>query len=833
MKKTARLTTVIGCLFAATSALAEDASRFEYSFDTSGAPELAEWMNVKLVPVVREWYPKLVDMFPSEGWTPYASLKFKFEEGLDCPAYTSGATVAFDRKWFKENPEDIGCAVHELFHVVQKDYPDAPDWLTEGIADYVRFYLFEPESKGCEMDVKAENVRYDGSYRVSANFLNFVETRHPGLVKDLNAICRQGKYDENSYWTNRTGKTVKQLEREWKDLAPESGAVPFRGVVEGFYGRPWGTEGRLSLLKFMGANGLNVFIYGPKDDPYHHDKWCEPYPEGEMRDFKRILEVAKENKVAFYWAIHLGGSFKNGNEEDYAALFRKLGLMYDAGFRAFAVFFDDFGEADAKLHSEICNRVVAGFLEKRGDCSPLIMCPNVYCGWGHDYQKTLGELLDRRAHILWTGQWIMSDIRAEYVEKIAKDLKRPPFVWWNWPVNDYCRSSLLLGRTYGLEKCKLAGIVSNPMENCEANKIALYSFAKWCTDPGAFDSRKCWEESFGKLYNDPVIARAMRVFAEHNSNPGPGGRYTREESASCAALCEKAKGELDKEGRLSGSTESALRELFKEIHLAAKLLKIKLPKGRYDLGWEIEGWLDDEMHLIEQAAVALDLLKPASEPKDREADLGLLKRIREAAKKDAAAHCGKFSAATFEEDRRHVRRPKASPTVLRPLADKMVAVALGRIYKEKFGKPFDAQEGFAAFSAAKALEGLRVSREGRVAGIVRVMEPRDVAPGETFGLSVPRYWRTDCFHAELATPEAAAAGVIELSKDGKEWQKLGTRTKEGTGQMHSPLKPEDGWRFARYRNASEKPVSLKIDLFKFDVQGADSPTDFLLDEISK
>ena len=461
------------------------------------------------------------------------------------------------------------------------------------------------------------------------------------------------------------------------------------------------------------------------------------------------------------------------------------------------------------------------------------MCPRVYWGRWNAYLKDLGGLLDQRVNVLWTGAWIMSDIRAEDVAKTTECLKRPPFVWWNWPVNDYCRSSLLLGRTYGLEKCKLAGIVSNPMENCEANKIALYSFAKWCTDPDGFDSQKCWEESFQKLYDDPAIARAMRVLAEHNSNPGPGGRYTREESVSCAALCEKAKGELDKDGKLSESTESALRELFKDIHLSMKLLKVKLPKERYDLGWEIDGWVDDEMHLIEQAAVALDLLKPAAQPKDRESDLGLLKRIREAVKKDAAAHCEKFSAATFEADRRNVRRPKASPTVLRPLVDKMLAVALVRLYKEKLGKDFDAQDGFAAFSTAKELEGLRVSREGRVAGIVRVMEPHDVAPGETFGLSVPRYWRTDYFHAELAEPAAVAAGVIELSKDGKEWKKLGTRTKAGTGQMHSRLKVDDGWRFARYRNASDKPVSLKIDLFKFDVQGADSPTDFLLEEISR
>ena len=100
--------------------------------------------------------------------------------------------------------------------MIQGCYRKAPDWLTEGIADYVRFYLYEPESRGCAMDVKREDIRYNGSYRVSANFLNFVEKKYPGTVKELNALCRQGKYDENSYWQKRTGKTVLELEQEWK-----------------------------------------------------------------------------------------------------------------------------------------------------------------------------------------------------------------------------------------------------------------------------------------------------------------------------------------------------------------------------------------------------------------------------------------------------------------------------------------------------------------------------------------------------------------------------------------------------------------------------------------
>ena len=193
-----------------------DAS-FEYVFDTSGAPELKEWTEANLVPVVREWYPKFVEMFPSDGWKPFKKLTFRYEEGIDCAAYTVKSEVTLNPKWIKENPGDVGCAVHELFHVIQDGgYCKSPGWLTEGIADYARWYLFEPESHGCDMDVTASKVRYNDAYRVSANFLNFVESRHPGVVRELNALCRQGKYVEADFWTNRTGKTVLEFEDEWK-----------------------------------------------------------------------------------------------------------------------------------------------------------------------------------------------------------------------------------------------------------------------------------------------------------------------------------------------------------------------------------------------------------------------------------------------------------------------------------------------------------------------------------------------------------------------------------------------------------------------------------------
>ena len=224
----------------------------DYVFDITGAPELEAWTRQQLAPLVRRWYPRLTGLFASEGFRPPEEIRFDFKSGIDCPAYTSGNRITFNRAWIGGKPDDLGCAIHELFHVVQGGYRKAPGWLTEGIADYVRFYLYEPATRGCDMDLLSREARYDGKYRISANFLDFVERRHPGVVKELNALCRQGTYDEETYWPKRTGRTVKELEREWK----KQGEGPFRFyrfAIDGTKGRSDCMQ--LSEIELLDAKG--------------------------------------------------------------------------------------------------------------------------------------------------------------------------------------------------------------------------------------------------------------------------------------------------------------------------------------------------------------------------------------------------------------------------------------------------------------------------------------------------------------------------------------------------------------------------------------------------
>lgn len=63
--------------------------------------------------------------------------------------------------------------------------------------------------------------------------------------------------------------------------AAESNAgekIPWRGVVEGFYGQPLSNQERAEQFSFYQQKGLNSYIYAPKDDPYHRSRWREPYP---------------------------------------------------------------------------------------------------------------------------------------------------------------------------------------------------------------------------------------------------------------------------------------------------------------------------------------------------------------------------------------------------------------------------------------------------------------------------------------------------------------------------------------------------------------------------
>lgn len=315
--------------------------------------------------------------------------------------------------------------------------------------------------------------------------------------------------------------------------------IPFRGSVEGFYGKPWSHRDRLSQLKFYGENKLNTYIYGPKDDPYHSSpNWRKPYPEKEAQQISELAQTAKDNYVDFVWAIHPGLDIQ-WTEEDFQNLLGKFNDMYDLGVRSFALFFDDISGEGTKPHkqAELLNRLNREFVQAKGDVTPLIMCPTEYNkSWANPtdegYLAILGRELDKSIQIMWTGDMVCADITTETLEWINARIQRPTYIWWNFPVTDYIRHLVLQGPTYGLTsegKGKMNGFVSNPMENAEASKIALFGVADYTWNIAAYNYLQTWEVALQRLM--PKASQAYRTFAIHSSDMEQNGHgYRRAES---------------------------------------------------------------------------------------------------------------------------------------------------------------------------------------------------------------------------------------------------------------------------------------------------------------
>ena len=128
-------------------------------------------------------------------------------------AATGAGRVVVSFLWMQKHPEDIDVVTHEVMHIVQNyDHSTGPGWLTEGIADYVR-YKYGVDNAGSKWalpDYKA-GQSYKNSYRITARFLNWLENNgHSRIVKKLDAQMRDHTYIKQT-WKDLTERTLDEL----------------------------------------------------------------------------------------------------------------------------------------------------------------------------------------------------------------------------------------------------------------------------------------------------------------------------------------------------------------------------------------------------------------------------------------------------------------------------------------------------------------------------------------------------------------------------------------------------------------------------------------------
>jgi hypothetical protein len=187
----------------------------EFLVNVDDAPEMKDWAE-KAAQICERQYGMICEELKSDGFKPPQVIAMTLRRSYTGVAATAGDRITGSVKYFKAHPHDVGALVHETVHCVQqyrRGGSQNPGWLVEGIADYIRFFKYEP---GKLKPLRPDDARYNGSYQVTAAFLAFVGDKYDkALVRKLNAIMREGKYKEE-VWKELTGKTVEELGEEWK-----------------------------------------------------------------------------------------------------------------------------------------------------------------------------------------------------------------------------------------------------------------------------------------------------------------------------------------------------------------------------------------------------------------------------------------------------------------------------------------------------------------------------------------------------------------------------------------------------------------------------------------
>jgi hyaluronoglucosaminidase len=301
-----------------------------------------------------------------------------------------------------------------------------------------------------------------------------------------------------------------------------------RGVVEGFYGRPWTHAQRLDMIDFISRRGMNTFAYAPKDDPLLRRDWRSPYSGSQLERLSELVAACREHGVDFLFCLSPGLSMRYSSAADRAALAAKLDSVAALGVDFFGLLLDDIPpalqhEADRAAFADLAAahiRVIQELFDHLGPSKRLIVCPTVYWGRGdEDYITALGSGIDPRIDLFWTGRAICSPtLDLLDAAGFTRAANRPPTYWDNYPVNDVAMThELHIGPYRGRDPqlYRFAnGVVANGMELYESSKIAIATIADYLRDPEAYEAEESWQRALRDVAGEADV-EAFSLFADN------------------------------------------------------------------------------------------------------------------------------------------------------------------------------------------------------------------------------------------------------------------------------------------------------------------------------
>jgi hypothetical protein len=190
------------------------APEVKVAFDSEPTPEVRAWAD-EAAKQVREWWPQVARLLATEQFKSPATLTLRFKPAQKAPGFRTTEGLTINTDWITKHPDDFGMIIHEMTHAIQ-DYHGAPKdagWLVEGIADYIRYWHYEPELRRRGIDLIKASYR-DG-YSTTGAFLAWIIAKHDRrAVRRLDAALREGKYTA-AIFEEITGKALDPLWAEF------------------------------------------------------------------------------------------------------------------------------------------------------------------------------------------------------------------------------------------------------------------------------------------------------------------------------------------------------------------------------------------------------------------------------------------------------------------------------------------------------------------------------------------------------------------------------------------------------------------------------------------
>ena len=315
---------------------------------------------------------------------------------------------------------------------------------------------------------------------------------------------------------------------------------PVRGVVEGFYGKPWSHAQKLKGIEFFADYNMNTYFLAPKDDPLQRFNWRSPFTPEYLDTTQELIERGKIHGIDFVLCVSPGLSVEYSNEADVDAVVHRFKQLTDLGSTHFGMLWDDIAwemqhdsdnakfASTAAAHAHFTNRVWEKLITYNQKAR-LTVCPMSYSGRGNEpYLVDLGRELNSRINLMWTGRSICSeylDIADAVV--FERNALRPALYWDNFPVNDGgLQVNLHIGPVRGREKGLhrySSGLLSNPMLQFEASLIPISTIGEYLWNTEKYNPEESWERALINLFPDVEDRNALRRFFRTSMGTLVGG----------------------------------------------------------------------------------------------------------------------------------------------------------------------------------------------------------------------------------------------------------------------------------------------------------------------